>query len=131
MGPRLNAGKNVKAPTMTITLTSRAVNKGVVTGNVPGEGGTAFLRARLPATANMGTIIKKRPVNMVNPMARLYQRFPPSPANAEPLLPVPEVKAYRISERPCGPLFVRVARPCGRSDDAAASTRIIRGKMST
>src|SRR5882672_10396924 len=99
MGPKLNAGKNVKAPTMMITLTRRAVNNGVVTGNVPGDGGTAFLRARLPATANMGTIIRKRPVSIVNPMVRLYQRFPPRPANAEPLLPVPEVKAYKISER--------------------------------
>jgi len=60
MGPKLNAGKNVKAPTMMITLTRSAVNNGVVTGNVPGEGGTAFLRARLPATANMGTISESR-----------------------------------------------------------------------
>ena len=75
MGPRLSAGKKVKAPTMMITLTRSAVNSGVVTGNVPGEGGTIFFRAKLPATASMGTIIRNRPTSMVNPMARLYQRF--------------------------------------------------------
>ena len=36
IGPRLRAGKNVSAPTITMTLTSSAENSGVVTGNVPG-----------------------------------------------------------------------------------------------
>ena len=42
IGPRLSAGKNVSAPTITITLTSSVVNSGVVTGKVPNDGGTAF-----------------------------------------------------------------------------------------
>ena len=73
MGPKLNAGKNVSAPTITITLTSNTVNSGVVTGNVPNEGGTSFLRARFPATASMGTIIRKRPTSIATPMVVLYQ----------------------------------------------------------
>src|SRR5579872_7118664 len=113
-GPRLNAGKKVNAPTMMITLTRRTVNNGVVTGKVPGEGGTIFLLARLPATASMGTIIRKRPISMVNARARLYQRFAPRPAKADPLLPAPEVNAYRISDSPCGPVLVKVASPAGK-----------------
>ena len=43
MGPKLRAGKNVSAPTITITDTSRTVNSGVVTGNVPAETGVTFI----------------------------------------------------------------------------------------
>src|SRR4029453_3817879 len=43
-GPRLSAGKNVSAPTITITPTSSPLKSGVVTGNVPSEGGICFLR---------------------------------------------------------------------------------------
>src|SRR6185437_5418977 len=42
IGPRLSAGKKVSAPTMTITPISSTVNRGVVTGNVPSDGGTYF-----------------------------------------------------------------------------------------
>src|SRR5207237_2228277 len=38
MGPRLSARKNVSAPTMTMTPTSRPEKSGVVTGNVPSDG---------------------------------------------------------------------------------------------
>src|SRR5262249_8255738 len=94
IGPRLNAGKNVSAPTIRITLTNSVVNSGVVTGNVPSDGGTAFFRARLPARASIGMIIKKRPSSMAKPIVVLYQYvFAEIPANADPLLPVPEVKA--------------------------------------
>lgn len=58
IGPKLNTGKKVKAPTMTITLTRSVVNNGDVTGNVPKEGGTVFLRARFPAIASIGIIMK-------------------------------------------------------------------------
>src|SRR5208283_3399612 len=73
IGPRLSAGKNVSAPRMRITLISSSVNNGVVTGNVPSDGGTYFFCARLPAMASMGTIMKKRPSNMVMPVAVSYQ----------------------------------------------------------
>src|SRR5262245_12760047 len=71
--PRLSAGQKVSAPTIRITLTSRTVNNGVVTGNVPRLGGTSFLRARLPATASIGTIIRKRPTSIAAPIVELYQ----------------------------------------------------------
>src|SRR5258705_1804090 len=104
IGPRLNAGKNVNAPTIKITLTSNVVNSGVVTGKVPKLGGTTLFFARLPATASIGMIIMKRPVNIVMPIVVLYQRvFADMPANADPLLAAPSVKAYRISDKPCGP----------------------------
>src|SRR5215213_9471649 len=99
MGPRLKAGKKVSAPTMTITLTRSVVNSGDATGNVPKEGGTAFLRARFPATASIGTIIMNRPKSIATPRLVLYQYvFAEMPAKAEPLLPVPDVKTKSISE---------------------------------
>src|SRR5208337_1169651 len=91
-GPRLRAGKNVSAPTITITDTRRTVNRGVVTGNVPAVAGTAFFFARLPAIASMGMIMKNRPTSMVIAPAVLYQRVLPfMPPNAEPLFPADDV----------------------------------------
>src|SRR5215467_10057111 len=93
IGPRLSAGKKVNAPTIRITPISNTVKRGVVTGNVPNDGGTYFLPARLPAIANAGMIIRKRPTSIVMPPAVLYQRvLVVSPANADPLLPACEVK---------------------------------------
>ena len=50
---------------MTITPTRSTLNRGVVTGNVPNDAGTYFFFAKFPAIANMGRIIKKRPMSMV------------------------------------------------------------------
>src|SRR5271156_4892766 len=106
MGPRLSAGKNVSAPTIRITPASNTENSVVLTGNVPGEGGTLFFIARFPAIANMGIIIRKRPANIVKPRLMLYQWvLALIPPNAEPLFPALDVKAYRISLNPCGPLL--------------------------
>ena len=64
------------------------MNSVVFTGKVPGDGGTLFFSARFPASASMGTIIRKRPASMVKPRVMLYQWvFALIPANAEPLLP--------------------------------------------
>src|SRR5689334_16493234 len=93
-GPRLSAGKNVRAPTMTMTDARSMENIGVVTGKVPGEGGTVFLPARLPAMASMGMIMRKRPQSMAAARETLNQFvLELRPAKAEPLLPAPEVKA--------------------------------------
>src|SRR4051812_44345168 len=87
-GPRLKAGKKVSAPTMTMTPTSSPVNSGVVTGKLPGDAGTRFLRLRLPAIASGGIIMKNRPHSIVRPSVVLYQVvFTFRPPNAEPLLP--------------------------------------------
>src|SRR5690242_731382 len=94
IGPRLSAGKNVSAPTITITLTRRHAKSGVVTGKVPAEGGTRFLRARRPAIASTGTTTKNRPTSVEKPIVTLYQRvFALNPANADPLLPAADVNA--------------------------------------
>ena len=94
IGPRLSTGKNVSAPTIRMTLTRSVANRGVVTGNVPTEGGATFLRARLPARASIGMIIGNRPKNIAMHIVVLYQYvFAESPPNADPLLPVPDVKA--------------------------------------
>jgi hypothetical protein len=101
MGPRLNAGKKVSAPTIRITPTSNTLNSGVVTGNVPNDGGTYFFLAKFPAMASMGMIMKKRPTSMVIAPTVLYQGvFPFRPPKAEPLLPAMEVNAYRIWVKP-------------------------------
>src|SRR5262249_27825974 len=133
IGPKLSTGKKVRAPTIKITLTNNPVNNGVVTGNVPSDGGTLFLRTRLPAIASVGMIMKKRPNNILIPSVELYQSvFAFSPAKAEPLLPAPEVNAYKISDKPCGPLLVSEVSPkFGASTEIAVITRINSGKIST
>ena len=89
IGPRLSAGKNVSAPTIRMTPTSSAENSGVVTGNVPSDGGTRFLRPRLPAMASGGMIMKNRPNSIARPSVELYQFvFTLMPPKAEPLLAV-------------------------------------------
>src|SRR5262249_35679428 len=67
IGPRLSTGKNVRAPTIRITPTTRAANSGPVVGSVPGPGATAFLPARNPAIASTGTIITNRPASITTP----------------------------------------------------------------
>ena len=61
---------------------------------VPALAGTIFFFARLPAIASIGTIMKNRPSSIAAPSVELYQSvFAERPANAEPLLPVPETNA--------------------------------------
>ena len=54
IGPRLSAGKNVSAPTMMITPISSTVNSGVVTGNVPSDGGTYFFLRQIAGNRQHG-----------------------------------------------------------------------------
>src|SRR5258708_14425690 len=97
---------------MRITLTRSAANSGVVTGNVPGDGGMRFSRPRCPAIASMGMTMKKRPTSIATASVTLYQCvFAERPPNAEPLLPVADVYAYKISERPCGQVLLMTAVP--------------------
>src|SRR6516162_2515375 len=104
IGPRLKAGKKVRAPTITIVQTSRPLNRAPVTGNVPADSGTLFFLARLPAMAMIGMIMKNRPRSCAAAVVVLYHIvFPFKPPKAEPLFPVDEVYAYRIWDKPCGP----------------------------
>ena len=67
------------------------MKSGVVTGNVPGDGGTRFFRPRLPAIASGGMIMKNRPKSIVTPIVVLYQSvFALRPPNADPLLAAPD-----------------------------------------
>src|SRR4029077_3084346 len=127
-GPRLSAGKKVSAPTIRITPTSNTLNNGVVTGNVPSDGGTYFFFARLPAMASMGMIMKNRPTSIVIAPEVLYQSvFPFRPPKAEPLFPAMEVKAYKIWVKPWGPGLLMLDVPNPWTDEIAVSTRITRG----
>src|ERR1700722_1289237 len=133
MAPRLSAGKNVSALTISTTNTSRELNNAVVTGNVPADSGTNFLRARLPAMARIGITAKKRPKRVARPIVVLYQSvFPLNPPNADPLFPVPEVYAYRICDNPCGPGFEIEGVPnFADTTEIAVNVRITSGKIST
>src|SRR6202022_110850 len=105
---------------------------GVVTGNVPREGGTYFFFTRFPAMASMGMIIKNRPASMVRPIVTSYHSvFTVSPPKADPLFAVPDTYAYNISLRPCGPGFAIPDVPNPFTLDTAVKTRIIRGKTRT
>src|SRR5258706_3350986 len=91
IGPRLRAGKNVRAPTIRMVETSKPANKPPVTGNVPADAGTFFFFARLPAMASTGMIMKNRPRSCAVAVVVLYHIvFTFNPAKAEPLLPVEE-----------------------------------------
>src|SRR5580700_2921021 len=133
IGPRLNAGKNVNALTISTTETSSTVNNGVVTGKVPADSGTYFFRARLPAIARMGITAKNLPNKVANPIVVLYQRvFPFNPPNAEPLFPVAEVYAYKICDNPCGPGFEIDGTPNDfATTEIAVNVKITSGKIST
>ncbi len=68
------------------------MNSGVAVGMVPAPAGTVFFIAREPATASIGSMVKKRPINIARPMVVLKNGvFAFKPAKAEPLLAVPEV----------------------------------------
>ena len=55
------------------------------------DGGTSFLRPRLPASASIGMMIMNRPSIIAKPIVVLYHLvFADMPAKAEPLLPVPD-----------------------------------------
>ncbi len=72
MGPRLTAGKKVRAPTMMTVPTRRRVKVTPETGKLPGLTAMVFLAPRLPASANTGTMVKKRPTRVASPRVRLY-----------------------------------------------------------
>ena len=128
IGPRLSAGKNVNAPTITITLTRSAVKSGVVTGNVPSEAGICFLRLKLPAMASGGMIMKNRPNSMATASVVLYHLvFALRPPNAEPLLFAIEVNAYVISDKPCGPVFASEFNAKPDTIEMPVNVKITRG----
>ena len=59
------------------------------TGNVPALAGAIFFCTSEPASARIGTIIRKRPINMARPSVVLYQGvLAVRPAKALPLFPV-------------------------------------------
>jgi hypothetical protein len=66
-GPSVKAGRKFSAPTSTTVPMRRKVNVPPETGNDPGPGGTNYFAAREPAMAMIGTIMRKRPINI--PMA--------------------------------------------------------------
>src|ERR1700722_13714541 len=97
---------------MSTQPTKSTAKRGESTGEVPGDGGTSFFLARLPAIASIGTIIRNRPTSIAAPSDKLYQCvLGLNPAKADPLFPVAEVYAYRISESPCGPVFPSAESP--------------------
>ena len=78
-------------------------------GSVPSEPGTGRCRASEPASASTSTIGRKRPSSIASPVAVSHHGvFTVMPPNAEPLLLAELVKAYRTSERPCGPVLSAV-----------------------
>ena len=65
-------------------------------GNVPALAGTIFFCASEPAMAMIGTIIRKRPMNIAMPSVVLYHGvLAERPAKALPLLPVAELNRRR------------------------------------
>ena len=62
------------------------------TGNVPTLGGEIFFCTSEPASAMIGMIMRKRPINIARPSVVLYQGvLAVSPPKALPLLAVAEL----------------------------------------
>src|SRR5207237_79790 len=89
MGPSDSAGKKVRAPTISTTETSRPTKSQPLVGKVPGPAGVTLLSTIDPAMANAGMIIRKRPLSMSAPRARLQNGvFAFRPENDEDQHPV-------------------------------------------
>ena len=74
-----------------MTPTSSPTNNADAVGSVPAPGGCRFFFTSDPAMAMIGTIIKKRPINMAKPIEASHQVLTPLKlANADPLLPTAE-----------------------------------------
>src|SRR5262249_32164327 len=71
IGPSESAGKYSRAPTIRMTAASRATNVTECVARVPADSGTDFFRARLPAMASKGMIMRKRPISMASPPVTL------------------------------------------------------------
>ncbi len=52
---------------MMTTATSQTTKSGVCVGSVPALEGVIFFRAREPAMARTGTLMRNRPMSMANP----------------------------------------------------------------
>ncbi len=91
---------------MITTPASIPANRGLCVASVPADGGVIFCFASDPASAPTKIIGRKRPKIMASPPRVLKKSvLPLRPAKAEPLLFAIEVKAYKTSVRPCGPLL--------------------------
>ncbi len=88
---KLNPVTLMKNPVMFVVEVGAALTTVFLIRDLfTGAAGTAFFIARLPATANMGIMIRKRPISIANPIVRLYQGvLALIPAKALPLFPVP------------------------------------------
>ena len=94
MGLSASTGRKFNAPMSSTVPMSRMTKVPPDTGNVPTLGGAIFFCTSEPASAMMGTIIRKRPMSMAKPSVVVYQGvFAVRPAKALPLLPVAELKA--------------------------------------
>ena len=94
IGPKASAGRKFSAPISNTVPNSNTTNVPPVTGNVPELAGAIFFCTSEPASAMIGTIIRKRPMSIAIPSVVLYHGvFAVRPAKALPLLPVPELKA--------------------------------------
>ena len=100
-GPKDNAGKKVRTPTIMITPTSRIANRVSSVENVPLEGGAIFFADILPAITMTGIIMPNLPINIAKLRNRLkYKVLAFNPAKALPLFSDADVKAYKISLKP-------------------------------
>ena len=131
-GPSDSAGKNVSAPTMMMTPTSSPQNSSDPVGNVPGPGCRTFLFSIDPAIDRTGTIIRKRPASIANPSVTFQKACLHSgPQRQIRCFPAPLENAYRISDRPCGPLLFSDDSPGGATAAQPAKPKITSGKIST
>lgn len=94
IGPSARAGKKLSAPTRSTIKISRNTNIAFVEENVPAVTAFFFLFARLPAISSVQIIGRNRAISMTIPIVTFRNIvFALNPANADPLLPPPELYA--------------------------------------
>ena len=94
IGPSASAGQEVQRADQQHRAEQQDDERAAGTGKRARAGRRDFFCTSEPASAMIGTIIRKRPINMARPRVVLYQGvLAVRPAKALPLLPVPELKA--------------------------------------
>ena len=92
IGPKVNAGKNESAATITITAKIITPKVPVSVFNVPADSGTNFLLARIPAIATGPIIGRKRDTKITKPVLTFQKMlFAVSPLIADPLFAATDV----------------------------------------
>jgi len=125
MGPNANGGKNVRPPTIRITLINNITNNQLSVLKVPEETGVIFFLAILSCNSHYRNNYSETAYQHTESNHQVIKNCVcvESP-KALPLFPAAELNAYNISESPCGPALFRLDSPAG-TEQAIAENNLM------